>query len=184
MKNPEDAHHYRWSSQPAYLGKQGPVTVETGLVLRQLGNTAAQASKAYREFMKDGRNQGHEERYYQAVDQRFLGDEKFIEQFAVRAPKREIRASTRKISFEQLLHAVAQVHDCKAKDLTAPGRRRDWAKPRAQLAYLAREWCAMKAVEIADHLHRDSSMVSRLCAIYEVNPDPRTEKALAAAFGK
>jgi hypothetical protein len=37
----------------------------------------------------------------------------------------------------------------------------------------------MKAVEIAQHLHRDASMISRLCADYEAAPNPRTEKKIA-----
>jgi hypothetical protein len=41
--------------------------------------------------------------------------------------------------------------------LTAPGRRRASVKPRAQLAYLARDWCTMKAVEITHRLHRAPS---------------------------
>jgi chromosomal replication initiation ATPase DnaA len=160
------------------------VAVETGLVLRQLGNTAAQALKAYRHFIDDGRHQGHDERYYQAVDQKFLGDEKFIEQIAELTPRREIRLGVRKVSFEVLLHAVAQVHNCKPKDLTVAGRRRTWAKPRAQLVYLARKWCALKAVEIAHHLHRDASMISRLCADYEAVPNPQTEKKITELIDK
>ena len=80
----------------------------------------------------------------------------------------EIRPGGRKLRFEKLLPAVAQVHGCGVINLTAAGRQRVWAKPRAQLAYLARDWCAMKAIEIARRLHRDASMVSRLCANYEV----------------
>jgi hypothetical protein len=50
------------------------------------------------------------------------------------------------------------------------------AKPRTQLAYLARDWSAMKATEIARRLHRDASMVSRLCANYEAAQDAKIEK--------
>ena len=31
---------------------------------------SAQAAKAYRRFMEEGKNLGHDERYYQAVDQK------------------------------------------------------------------------------------------------------------------
>jgi putative transposase len=184
MKNPEELATFSWSSHQAYLGKKGPVSVETALILGQLGSTAAQAPKAYRRFIDEGRNLGHEERYYQAVDQRFLGDEKFIEQIAERAPRREIRPGGRKLSFDKLLHAVAHVHGCPANEFTAAGRQRAWTKPRAQLAYLAREWCAMKAVEIAQRLHRDASMISRLCADYEAVPNPQTEKKITELIDK
>lgn len=184
LKNPEELTGYRWSSHHAYLGRKGPVSVDTDLIWGQLGNSAAQVLKAYRKFIEDGQGLGHEQRYYQAVDQRFLGDEKFIEQIAERAPQGEIRPGGRRIRFEELLHAVAQVHGCETKDLTAPGRQRAWAKPRAQLAYLAREWCGMKTIEIARRLHRDASMVSRLCAEYEAVRNPKTEEKIAEVVDK
>jgi hypothetical protein len=54
----------------------------------------------------------------------------------------------------------------------------------AQLAYLSRAWCRMKATEIVRRLKRDPSMVSRLCANYEADRDLRTEKNIAAVIGK
>ena len=152
--------------------------------MNQLGNSTSQAYKAYRKFIDEGRGLGHDDRYYQAVDQRFLGDEKFIGQIAERAPMSEIRPGGRKLGFEKLLPAVAQVHGCGVSNLTAAGRQRAWAKARAQLAYLARDWCAMKAIEIARRLHRDASMVSRLCTSYEVARDARTEKKIAELIDK
>ena len=184
LKNPEELATYRWSSHHGYLGGTGPVTVDTDLVLGQLGNTAAQARKVYRKFIEDGQSLGHEERYYQAIDQRFLGDEKFVQQVAERAPQGDIRPRGPKIRFDKLLHAVAQVHGCGTKDLTAPGRQRAWAEPRAQLAYLAREWCGIKTIEIARRLNRDASMVSRLCAAYEAARTPQTEGTIAGVVDK
>lgn len=184
LKSPKELTTYRWSSHGSYLGKKGAVAVDTTLVLNQLGNSASQASKAYRKFIDDGRSLGHDDRYYQAIDQRFLGDEKFVGMMAERAPKGEIRPTGRKLRFENILAAVAQVHRCGVGDLTGAGRQRAWAKPRAQLAYLAREWSSMKAIEIARRLRRDASMVSRLCASYEADRDARTEKQIAALIGK
>ena len=184
LKHPEELATYRWSSHGAYLGRTGPVAVDTKLVLNQLGNPVSQAYKAYRKFIQAGRGLGHDHRYYQAIDQRFLGDEKFIGQIAKRAPKGEIRPGGRKLRFEKLLPAVAQVHGCGVNNLTAAGRQRAWAKPRAQLAYLARVWCAMKAIEISRRLHRDASMVSRLCANYEAALDTKTEKNVAELIDK
>jgi len=184
LKNPKELSGYHWSSHHQYLGEKGPVAVDTALVLGQLGNSPAQAYKAYRKFIEDGQGLGHEERYYQAVDQRFLGDEKFIKRIAERAPEGEIRPRGPKIRFETLLHAAAQVHGCKTKELTAPGRHRAWVKVRAQLAYLAREWCGMKAIEIARRLNRDASMVSRMCAEYETARNPKTEEGIAGVVNK
>ena len=99
-------------------------------------------------------------------------------------PQAEIRPGGQKLRFEKLLHAVAKVHGHGIKELTASGRQRAWAKPRAQLAYLAREWCSMKAIEIARQLRRDPSMVSRLCASYEAGRDLKIEKKIAEVIDK
>jgi hypothetical protein len=179
LKNPEELATFQWSSHHAYLGSKGPVTVDTALVLEQLGNTAAQAAKGYRRFIEDGQNLGHDERYYQAVDQRFLGDESFIQKTVERVPQVEIRPGGRKMRFDTLLYAVAKVHGYRAKDLTAAGRQRAWATARAQLAYLARAWCSMTAIEIARQLNRDASMVSRLCASYAAVRDLKIETKIA-----
>ncbi len=184
LKQPADLARYPWSSHHAYLGKKGPVAVDTTLVLSQLGNSASRASKAYRKFIDEGRALGHEDRYYETLDQRFLGDENFIEKVVEQAPQVEIRPEGRKVRFEKLLQAVAAVHDCGAKELVATGRQRALAKPRAQLAYLAREWCGMKATEIARRIRRDASMVSRLCTRYQADRDPKMEKTVVNAIGK
>jgi hypothetical protein len=42
----------------------------------------------------------------------------------------------------------------------------------------------MKAIEIARQLNRDPSMVSRLCATYECDRDPKTEKKIAEMIDK
>jgi REP element-mobilizing transposase RayT len=184
VKNPQELCTFQWSSHHAYLGRKGSIAVNTASVLEQLGNTAAEAAKAYRRFIADGQNRGHDERYYQVIDQRFLGDEKFIQKIIEQAPQAEVRPGGRGLRFETLLHAVAKVHGCRTKDLTAAGRQRAWAKARGQLAYLAREWCDMKANEIARRVNRDSSMVSRLCASYEGVRDLSIEREIAKVIDR
>jgi REP element-mobilizing transposase RayT len=184
LKKPQDLADYRWSSHHAYLGMKGPIAVDTALVLGQLGNSVSQASKAYRKFIDEGRGLGHETRYYETVDQRFLGDKDFIDNVGERAPQADVRPGGRKVRFEALLQAVATVHGCGVKELLGVGRQRALAKPRAQLAYLTREWCAMKATEIARRLHRDPSMISRLCAQYEAVRDSRIETKIAKVIDK
>jgi hypothetical protein len=78
MRKPQDPWRYQWSSHKAYLKEKTPVTIERAFVFAQFGRKSAQARAAYRSFMKDGLGTGHSERYYETVDQRFLGDEDFI----------------------------------------------------------------------------------------------------------
>ena len=86
--------------------------------VRQLGSSPRQARNAYRKFIEDGQRLGHQKRYYETVGQRFLGDEKFVQQIANRAPQGDVKPRRPKIRFEKLLHAVAQVRDCSPEDLS------------------------------------------------------------------
>jgi hypothetical protein len=54
--------------------------VEPSLVLDMLGGRAA-----YRRFVQEGLKDGHREEYYDAIDQRFLGEERFVQKLKVQA---------------------------------------------------------------------------------------------------
>jgi ribosome-binding protein aMBF1 (putative translation factor) len=55
---------------------------------------------------------------------------------------------------------------------------------RAQLVYLARQWCGLTTKELGRRLHRDASMISRLYAWYETHRDVPAEKKLARVLMK
>jgi hypothetical protein len=56
--------------------------LEPSRVLDMLGGRAA-----YRRFVQEGLNDGHREDYYNVIDQRFLGEERFVEKLKVQATK-------------------------------------------------------------------------------------------------
>ena len=184
LRTPENPWRYRWSSHQAYLGEKTAVGIETEAVLGQLGKSIGQARRAYLVFMNEGKGLGHEERYYQVVDQRFLGDEQFVKKVAEQARQRDIKPSGPEVGFERLIRALAKEHGVEEKVLVEPGRHRRWVKARAQLAYLGREWCGLTAKELGGRLQRDASMVSRLCTVYGANRDEKTEAKLARGLVK
>jgi hypothetical protein len=79
MKRPQNPWNYRWSSHRAYLGKPAPVTIQTTSVLKQFGFHAGAARRRYLGFMKEGLCEGHLDRFYETIEQRFLGDERFVD---------------------------------------------------------------------------------------------------------
>lgn len=184
LRQAQDPWNYRWSSHRAYVGEKMPVRVETHLILEQFSRAAEQARRAYIRYLGEGLGQGHEEKYYQAVDQRFLGDERFVKAVAKQAKGREVEPRGERVVFERLLKAVAEEHDVDADLLLKPGRQRRWVGARAQLVYLAREWCGMKTKELGNRLHRDASMISKLSAWYHENRDHETEAGLVRAISK
>ena len=134
--------------------------------------------------MEEGIGQGHIEGYYEVVDQRFLGDEEFIEQVDTRAQGREVEVKGPKVPFGRLLEAVAKEHEVKPGDLTGRGRQRQWVRARAMLVYLAREWSRVTSKELGGRLHRDDSLISRLCAMYERDRDEQAEDRVARLAGR
>jgi len=71
-----------------------------------------------------------------------------------------------------------------SKVLLQAGRQRQWVAVRAQLVYLAREWCGLTTKELAGRLHRDASMISRLYGWYQTHRDKQTEEKLAGVLAK
>ena len=74
-----DPEKYRWSSHVRYLSKGKDNLIDEEFVLSQFGGNKGKARKRYREFVLGGLGLGHQEKYYEVKDQRFLGEDEFIE---------------------------------------------------------------------------------------------------------
>jgi len=180
MKNAVDPWKFRWSSHRSYLGEKTEVRVETEPVLGQLAKGLGQSRRAYVRFMEEGLGGGHDERYYQATDQRFLGDATFVEKVASRANAKEIEAKGPKVGFDRLLETVAREYGLTKETLTGNGRQKEWIEARRFLVYLAREWGKMTTKDLGKRFERDPSMISRLCGDYEGNRERERERRVAA----
>ena len=184
MRNPIDPWKYRWSSHRGYMGEKSEVRIETEAMLGQFGKGRGHARRAYVRFMEEGVGRGHEEKYYQATDQRFLGDEAFVETVAARTTEKDIEPTGPRASFERLLEAVTNECGVTKERLMGTGRQRDWIGARKLLVYVAREWGMMTNQELGKRLGRDPSMISRLIRDYEGKQDRRREANLARALAK
>jgi REP-associated tyrosine transposase len=179
MRSAIDPWKYPWSSHRGYTGQVTPVVLETDTVLRQFGETVGQARRAYLQFLEDGLKLGHEDRYYRTTDQRFLGNQAFVEKVAARAKNKDVRPSGPRVSFERLLAVVSAKHRLAGENVLGSGRRNDWVQARRQLVYLGREWTNMTMQELGKRLKRDPSMMSRLYKEYEENRDRCREASIA-----
>ena len=125
MQSPLEAVKYRWSSHGAYLGKESLVAVETAPVLGEFAKTVGKARMGYLRFIAEGRATGHQPDYYDVRDQRFLGDERFVEEIAERAgADREISLPLPRAKLSVLLRLVAKAYGATEKDLVQVGRQR------------------------------------------------------------
>ena len=184
LKVPDDPWRYRWSSYGAYLGKASPVKIDSEEVLSRFGSNLGAARREYQRFMEEGLRQGHDEKYYETIDQRFLGEEKFIIKVAERTEAKEIEMKGKMVGFTRLLQAVCTARGVEVKGIVQAGRLRQWVGIRAQLVYLARQWGGMTTKELGQRLHRDASMISRLYGWYETHRDESAEKTIASLLAK
>lgn len=179
VRTPLDPWSYRWSSHAAYLGKASPIEVTTTGVLSTFHQQVGPARRAYRDFLRDGLSHGHQERFYDTVDQRFLGDERFIEEADRRTAARcEVAIPSPRVPFEVLLKGVAHVHAIPSTAIVAVGRQRAFVQARAMFVTLAREWSQLSVRDLSRRLHRDPSMISRLIASYTAHRDLKSEARL------
>ena len=80
--------------------KDNLVTVETAPVLGEFAKSLGKARLGYLRFMAEGRTAGHQPQFYDVHDQRFLGDERFVEQIGERVQgDREITVPSPKVSW-------------------------------------------------------------------------------------
>lgn len=179
IRTPLSPWTYPWSSHAAYLGRASPVQVTTAAVLGALHRQIGPARQAYRRLMQEGLALGHQDQFYETVDQRFLGDERFIEEADRRtAATSEVTVRPRRMAFGALLSAVAEAYAVTPRELLAPGRQRALVPARAMLVSLARDWSQLTVRELGRRLHRDPSMISRLAARYALHRDPAIEGRL------
>ena len=162
------------------MGKASSIKVETSAVLGEFANSVGQARRAYLKFMSDRRGSGHQPNYYDLHDQRFLGDQRFVEQIDERIrTEREIKAPHPRASFSKLVHLTAEAYGVTERELVRVGRQRKLVRPRSMLVYVAREWAKTSVKEIGRRLHRDPSVISRLYAGYGADRNYENEAGLA-----
>ena len=131
MKHPQDPWKYRWSSHRAYLGEGSPVKIQTDAVLKQFASNQRAARREFLGFMKEGLGQGHVDRFYQTIEQRFLGDERFVDQLEKK--KKEPEPPKLKVKFSRLVEGVAALYGIEAERLVGTERKRGWVAPRSSV---------------------------------------------------
>jgi chromosomal replication initiation ATPase DnaA len=123
--------------------------------------------------------QGHQDRFYDTVDQRVLGGERFLEAVARRtSQRRTMPPRAWQVSFGALLQAVARVYKVTPPVILAPRRQRTVLPARTLLVFLAREWGILSTQELGRRCHRDPSMISRLAAHRDMETEDQIRRVL------
>jgi len=154
----KDLERYRWTSHLNYLGSVRDSLIDEGLVLIQFGGSRAIARRRYREFVLDGLNLGHQGRFYEVKDQRFLGGDDFIKHLeSRRVAEGPVRFD---IPMEEIVEEVSGQTGVSKERIYSLSRDRKGAYGRAVVAYLARKLGGYLVKEIGGFLGREPMTIS------------------------
>jgi REP element-mobilizing transposase RayT len=156
----ESLDKYPWSSYRAYLAKtESSDLVDIDQVLRMFSENKGRARKRYMSFMNDGATVKQED-VYATVDQRLLGDERFIEK-VVEKHEGDIKKERRKkeYSFPEIARALERRYDVSLEDMRSWGRTASILTARRLFSILAKEY-GYKGREIAAYLQKDPAAIT------------------------
>lgn len=152
---------YPWSSHGSYVGwPKGVGIVDAELVLRMFAEDMKKAKWNYRAYMEDERGLKREE-VYATVDQRILGEEGFVQKVMTRTGIGGIRGRRRHgYRLSEIARAVEGVYGVSLEQLREKRREERLRKGRRLMSLVAKEY-GYKGHEIAEHLWRDPSVITR-----------------------
>ena len=175
VKKPED---YGWTGHLSYLGRIREPLIDEGFVLEQFSDNRSLARRRYRQFVWEGISSGHEEKYYQVKDQRYLGGESFIDR--VEKERREPEGWVYDIPLEAISQEVSRAVGITVGKMHSGTRDREGVRGRSVVAYLARKTARYTVKDIADYFRRSAVTIGEgIIKVEElVRGDKSFEKAL------
>jgi putative transposase len=150
VKNPAN---YPWSSYPSYLGREKNHIANIDHVLGQFSGRKGAARRKYDLFVRSRFAQGHRDDFYETKDQRFLGDDEYLED--VQRHINQTLPFTYEIALEEIVSQVRSTLKIPIDLLYSSTRNRQGAWGRAVCAYLGHGLGGFKIREIAEHFNRD-----------------------------
>jgi len=155
----EELEKYRWVSHLGYLGRVKDALIDEEFVLSQFGNDKRTARRRYRHFLLDGIGLGHEDKYYEVKDQRFLGGDEFIGR--IESEKAMEGPVFYEIPIEEIVKEVGKNIGITEDRICSLSRDRKGAYGRSLVAYLARKLSGCLLKDIARYFRREPMTISQ-----------------------
>ena len=157
VKSYED---YKWSSHRNYTERMKDGIVDVEQVLRMFSEDKSQARRLYKEFMSDGINIKKED-IYRTVDQRILGDERFVERVTEKADEGiEHRKKKHEHSMEEIAKGIEMAFRITLKQMREKSKDRGISLGRKLMSIAANEY-GYKGREVAKYLRKDPAIITR-----------------------
>lgn len=151
---------YPWSSYRAYVTTEnasGLINVDQ--VLRMFSEHKGRARKHYEAFMNDGATVKKED-IYSTIDQRLLGDARFVEE-VVKRHKGDIRKGRRRKEYTlaQIARTIEWQYSVSLEEMQSWGRTKKILTARRLFGIIAKEY-GYTGREIAAYLQKDPAAVT------------------------
>jgi putative transposase len=155
----KDPINYQWCSYRSYLREEKDNLVERDFILAQFSHTKKVAIEEYERFVKGHIGQGHREDFYKLKDQRFLGEDTFVEH--VHRKVNKTPPFLYNIPIGEIVSEVSSVLNISPDLFYTPTRNRQGALGRSIVGYLGRKLRGHQIKGTAEHFNRDPVVISQ-----------------------
>ncbi len=157
VKSPEN---YKWSSHRNYAERIKDDIVDVDQVLRMFSEDKSQARKLYRAYMGDGINIKKED-IYRTVDQRILGDERFVDKVTEKLEESiEHRRKKHEYNLEEIAKMVEKIFGVTNRQLREKSKDMGILIGKKLMTFVAKEY-GYKGKDIAKYINKDPVVVTR-----------------------
>lgn len=152
---------YQWSSHRSYIQKtKVQDIVDTDQVLRIFSENKGTARRLYRAYMGD-EAAIRKENIYSTVEQRILGDERFVDRVIKKsADKVSRKRRERQYTLEEVSGAVEELYGVSLEQIRRRSKSRELSVGKRLMSLVASEY-GYKNKEIAEFIRKDPVVVTR-----------------------
>jgi len=170
VKRPEQ---YAYSGHTAYLTGNATAVVDPTPGLALCGGR-----RAYRQFVREGMGEGHQEEYYAVKDQRFLGSARFVTRVRASGPEDPLRRPT--TSLPKAVNMIAAALQVDPATLRSADRSWSVSRQRTLVAYILVRRKGYGVGEVATQLRRDVTTLSVLLSRFtdRLHRDPALQQGM------
>jgi putative transposase len=150
--------NYAWSSHRAYVSAGDHENVECDWILKQFSPQPNQARRLFAQFVLGGIGAGHREELYAVKEQRYLGDDEFLDRVDRKINKKPSRP--RRIDLAKIEAAVCRHFKLPVNQLRSRSKERRGSFGRALVACMAQELGGIALNQVAKRYDRDQVTLS------------------------
>lgn len=157
VESPED---FSWSGHKTYIGQNELPWLEVNSVLSQFSQSISEAILCYKQFVEEGKEEGHRKDFHQGIRGikcgEVFGDDHFVEDVFDHIGKTQ----PLKIDINMIIEEVCRIYQLEKKELMATGKGRLASEARAITAWVVRELPEKSLTELSQWFKRDISTLS------------------------